>query len=258
MNIYNVTEPDFVESLSIPVQQVAYVIKKDGKISNNELKEIAKIADIDRIKQDANNKKSYTISDRVKNNIRDNDQKKYLDNNKVKYLKLWASIGIKNPNKYLKAYILQTSGYWYHNFGEYWIYSTTINIDLPHDGIDIDLHQTNLLNKTFSNVIDKGLAVTSSIYYKLWSPAMSFYAIVIALYIAIKKKNNILPYVLSLAIWATLLIATPVSCEFRYAYSLFISFPILILMSLSASQNNKENVIIKNEKRKGVKNEKRK
>lgn len=261
MNIYNVTDPDFVESLSIPVQQVAYVIKKDEKLSQDEIKEISKIVDINRIKTDSNIPKYYTISDRVKNNVRDNDTNNYLENNKGKFLKLWINVGLKNPDEYIKAYVLQTSGYWYHNFGKYWIYSETISIDPSNKISDIDIVQTNLAPRTISNIIEKALDTTSEIYYKIWSPAMSFYIIVISLFIAIIKKQNILPYIFTIAVWLTLLIATPVSCEFRYAYSLFISFPILFLLSLknNSSQDVRENVIIKNEKKsKGVKYEKRK
>lgn len=51
-------------------------------------------------------------SDAVKGIVRPNE--KIIVDNKLEYLKLWMRIGIKNPYCYLKAYIEQTKGYWYH------------------------------------------------------------------------------------------------------------------------------------------------
>ena len=52
----------------------------------------------------------------------------------------------------------------------------------------------------------------------------------------IKRKKNIMPCILNIALVLTLLIATPVSCEFRYAYSLFLSGGLLIILSLNKTK----------------------
>ena len=103
----------------------------------------------------------------------------------------------------------------------------------------IDFYQINLSPKIISYFIDNGLKATSFVYYKIWSPAMSFYVILFSLYLSIYRKNNILPYVLSISVLLTLLVATPVSCEFRYAYALFICFPPLFLISLCKLKQKK-------------------
>lgn len=248
MNFYKVTSPDFVESLSIPAQQIAYVIKNDGNISKSEKKQLSKIVDIKKIKKESNLRESYIISNSIKWNIRGTGNLEYLEKNKIKYLKLWIKIGIKNPEEYIKAYVIQTSGYWYHNFGRYWVYMTTISTS--YEEAKVDLYQTNLLNKSFSTIIDKLLEHNSSIYYQIWSPAITIYVIIVSLFIAIKKRNNIIPYTFTISLWLTVLIATPVACEFRYVYSLFISFPVLLLIAFknNTSQSNKEDVILETKK----------
>ena len=42
-----------------------------------------------------------------------------------------------------------------------------------------------------------------------------------------RNKNYLMAYIPLLAIWATLLIATPVYSEFRYIYCLFTTLPVL-------------------------------
>ena len=120
--ILNIKRADFVESLSIPIQQVAYVIRHDGRISKQEMKDLCKIADINQIKEEKDNWRAQFVSDPVKDNIRKNDKSHYLENNKMKYFKLWLSLGMKNPNKYIRAWIKQTNGYWYYNIDPYTVY----------------------------------------------------------------------------------------------------------------------------------------
>lgn len=240
MPLYKVKSPDFVESLSIPIQQVAYVIKTDGDISNNELKEIKKIASVKRIENDKYSERTFHVSDSTKNNIRANDKNHYLEKNKLKFLKVWATIGLKNPEKYIQAYVDQTSGYWYYNYGKYWVYRNKMKPGNNANHFKIEFYQDSLTSKTISNVIDNLLSATSFVYYKVWSPAMSFYVILFSLYLSIYRKKNVLPYILSISILITLLIATPVSCEFRYAYALFICFMPLFLVSLCKEKRNKK------------------
>ena len=151
--------------------------------------------------------------------------------------KIWFTIGLKNPRGYVQAYVKQTSGYYFHNFGRYWVYLES----LYNDGIfgKVDVERKIITPDSVTKMIDKALDINSSIYYRLWSSAMGLYVILFGLFIAIEKKRNILPYVPTLAVVLTLLIATPVANEFRYAYCVFIAFPFLLLMSLCENKKKK-------------------
>ena len=174
----------------------------------------------------------------MKKNFNNNN---YIDKHKLEFFKLWASIGIKNLDDYITAYVLQTNGYWYHNYGKYWVYADYI-IDYPEiTSIDDELHQTDLLPKFMSKAIDAILSTTSNIYYKIYSPTITTYILLIGLYIAIEKKKNIIPFIIPIAITLTLLIATPVACEFRYAYSVFLTAPLLLLGALKNKGGTNEN-----------------
>ena len=243
---FNVAKPNIVESLSIPAQQIAYVVKTDGNLSKKDIKSLKKFADIDEIKKQAKSKSNYYVSDEMKNNLSSTSKKNnnYLEKHKLDFFKLWFNIGKKNIFKYIKAFILQTSGYWYHNYGHFWVHPNS-SIAYPQNiGSSEIIFESNLLSSKTSKLVDCAININDSIYYKIWSPAMSTYLLLIGLYITINKKKSPIPFIIPLAIIITLLIATPVACEFRYAYAIFLSAPILFIGAL---KNNKE---AKYEKRK--------
>ena len=226
LSLLKIKQPDFIESLSIPLQQVAYVIRKDGNISQEEKELISKICNYEEIKNDQDH---YHISNPVKNNIRENDKDNYLEKNKFEYLKLWFNIGIKNLKYYKDAYALQTRGYYYHNYGKYWVYLK----DLTTDGIygKIDIERKDYLPSFFSKTVDTALKINDFIHYHFGSLAISLYIVLISLFITINKKKNILIYIIPLSIVATLLIATPVACEFRYFYPIYLIAPAFLIIS---------------------------
>ena len=233
MRYFKVTPPDLLESLSIPIQQLVYVVKQDENISKSELNEIKKILDYDKLMSYKEDPISYNVSDSTKNNIRDNNGLEYLEKNKLKFLKIWLNVGFKNPVSYVKAFVLQTYGYWYHNYGPFWVYATYYPADMKSGVSPIKVTLTNKLGDRLTKIVDGIDSLAYDAYTEFWSLAMSFYVVLISLYIAIRKNNNVLPYLLPIDILLTLLIATPVASEFRYAYAIFISAPILLISSLS-------------------------
>ena len=235
LSLLKVKQPDFVESISIPLQQVGYVIRKDGNITDEELNLISKIADIEKIKNDVTH---FHISNPIKDNIRDHDINHYLESHKLDYLKLWINLGIKNIKLYKDAYVLQTSGYYYHNYGRYWVYLKDFQNDGYAGKLDIERHE--LLPETYSRFIDLKLEINDFIHYNFGSLAISLYLILISLFITINKKGNILIYIIPLSIFITLLIATPVACEFRYVYSLYLTAPVFLIMSLKRGEVNEK------------------
>ena len=225
MNHYNVVQGDFIESLSIPLQQIAYVIKNDKKISKIERKEIEKIFDIEMLKS-YDDDYYYIISDYTKHVARITSNN-YIDNHKKEFFKLWISLGLKNTDSYIIAWVFQTSGYWNYNYGPYWIYSNKTLTE--YNGISLGFKRRPILPKNIIRFVDIVLEKTEYIYYKIFSPALALYIVLFSLMIYIIKKKNTICFILPLGIFATLLFATPVSCEFRYAYQMFLTFLIFLI-----------------------------
>ena len=213
INIFNVEKVESIESFSIPIQNISYVIKNNGNISKDELNKLNKYINPEAIKE------VYDVDyvDPVKNSI-DN---KYLNDNKIEFIKLWESIGIKNINMYIRSYVYQTSGYWYHNYGV----NTFPTFDNYDDlGIVHKSYNISIANKIL-NIL---MYLNRAVQHCLWSNALSIYMVIYSLYYTFRKNKYKLYIYPIIFIWLTLLIATPVGYEFRYQYSVFISFPFIL------------------------------
>lgn len=222
LNAFNVIQPDFAESLSIPIQQISRVIVESGDLTKEEYELIDKVIDINEVYE------LYTphVSDPMKDEVRGKNPN-YLEEHKLEYLLLWAKAGLKNPEAYIKAWIDQTKGYLNSGY-EYWIY---LDYVFENDlGIE-KIPQENIIQKCFSvvfNLIQSSTFYLPFISIGLWGWVICAFAVVL---FSQKRRETIL-YIPFLLIICTLLIATPVFSEFRYAYSIFTTLPFLSVIGL--------------------------
>ncbi|MCR5502490.1 MAG: DUF6020 family protein [Lachnospiraceae bacterium] len=225
LSLLHVTQPDTAETLSIPVQQVAKVITEGGDLNGQEA-ELQLFFETEKVPSDYRE----FISDPIKNHMR---KKGYINGHMGEFIRLWAKIGVKNPGLYIKAWIDQTRGY-YNGGYEYWIYSDYvmendlgITAGTPVESI------RNLLYKWYEKYYGKSIfQPLHSIGFHVWLMALCFFAG------AVHKKKEFLLSVPQLAIILTLLISTPVFCEFRYAYSLFTTAPFLFFTTFGRHSSN--------------------
>ncbi len=231
LSMMNVSQPDLVESLSIPVQQVARVISEGYALTDEEYDLLSQVVDVEEIPEIY----QFYISDPVKNEIRSKNQQ-YLIEHKFEYLKLWINLGLKYPGEYVKAWVDQTRGYFNGGY-RYWIYSQGIND--PNDFSLSTQVQPNRVQDWFQDYFDEFydleiLQPLHSVGLHVW---IVFGAFVVCV---IKKRPEMLLCIVPLMIVGTLLVATPVYCEFRYAYSIFTSLPFLAVVCLSAQNTSSE------------------
>jgi len=213
------------ESLSIPCQQVARVIYDGEPITDEQREKINRLIEIERIPMLY---ASY-VSDPIKFNI-DSD---YLAEHKGEYLMLWIDLGLDHPWSYIKAWVDQTRGYWNGGY-QYWItanfvYDNTYGIykTIPNEGLKATM--TNLMatfeyNSNWCLFRGIGLHVWLTFILGIFNFLRGDY----------KKAFLTLP---TLFIVCTLLIATPVFSEFRYAYTVFTCIPFLTLMTFCKENN---------------------
>lgn len=224
MNAFHVVQPDFVESICIPLQQVARVICEDKELTEGEWEDVHKIIDTTFIKE------LYApgFADNMKELVRAGDPD-YLTEHKGEYFKLWLSLGLRYPSAYMRAYIDQTIGYWYPD-----IAYTVGDIDgiIPNEtGVTSQpLIRGPFVVKT-KEILQK-LGDMFPLYGLLFSMGAMFWAVIgcIAIIFAKKQYLRSILFLPGLAIILTLLVATPVSSEFRYAYSLAYTIPLYLLL----------------------------
>lgn len=228
MNSLNVTQPDFIESLCIPTQQIAAVICNDRELTDEQLTLIENVIDLTYIKDLYN----PTFADNMKELVRAGNQD-YLVAHKSEFFTLWLELGVSYPMDYLKAYINQTYGYWYPDSfypvadGE-GISATSLGVShTPLIGGPIVIKVKEISIKLGSMV---------PIYSLLWSMGVAFWFFLFCIgnsWIR-NEKAKLVYYLPSFALYLTVLIATPVATDFRYVYFMVFSLPFYLMVTLIA------------------------
>lgn len=220
----NVKQPDTIESLSIPAQQIARVIKDEKELTSDQKELLNKVIDIDKIPD-------YYVSffsDPIKNLVREKGNQDYLKEHSKEYLNLYIQLGLKYPQKYIEAWVDQTRGYWNSGYA-FWRWADGVTNN------DLGVYRT-VNSKFFDSVLTLYLMEWSgspiftfflSIGFMVWLLIMFVYKS--ALY---KRKDLFFIMVPPLLVIATLLIATPLYAEFRYAYAVSLTLPFIIAMSI--------------------------
>lgn len=227
LSTMNITQPDLVESLSIPVQQVARVIYDGCELSDNDYMLIDRVVDIDEVPE------LYTdwLSDPIKDEIRSKNNA-YFEVHIGEYLQLWLRLGLQYPGEYVKAWVDQTKGYWNGGY-DYFIYALGVSSN--------DLGFTEGAN---NNIIAKIVNLIfkfcrGAIFMEPFESIGLHVWLLFILFAVnwLKGRHEMLLSVMPLAIIATLLIATPVYSVFRYAYPVFTTYPFILAVSICKQKN---------------------
>ena len=226
LNALGIAQPDFVESLSIPVQQVARVIVEEGEITGEERALLSKVVDVDAVPQ------VYTdfFADPIKMLVRDGDQA-YLAEHKGEFLRLYLSVGLRNPGAYLRAWVDQTCGYWDGGYN-FWRWYARVQ---PNSlGIERVTH-VPVLFSLLGAYLDAFTAVQPLV--PLLCIGLFVWLHIAALYAALVRRDRAGIFCAApvLAIVLTLVIATPVFAEFRYIYAAFCTLPFVLAVALRPS-----------------------
>ena len=223
----NVSEPHLTESLSIPLQQVARVVTEGRELTEEETELICQVVDISFIPE------YYDpgISDPIKALVLYNNAD-YLEEHKGAFLKLWIQLGIKYPEDYIEAFIDQTKGYWFPEVAGLRTFEGISENELGLSWPKI-WHSLGMIPIKISEIVLK-LTDLVPVYGMLWSIgaftwAMLFLAGYQLLY---GERKYLLLYLPFIGTILTLLIATPVSSDLRYAYPVFLGMPFMISLTI--------------------------
>ena len=220
---------EFVESAGILVQQICYIVSEDGNINEEQMEFINEMCPIDTIKQEYR----PCLVDFIKWNGEFNND--FITENKGKFLKIWFQLCVQNPGKSVKAYILNTMGFWDVNkssTGGYinprmWPTIEEDNNYKQNDYIEM------ITGRSIKNVLDSQPTISSAIF---------FFIILICAQLTIYKKRykNLLILVPFLATWITIMIAAPIAFTLRYVYILVLGLPIAIIAPFIKQKDDNE------------------
>lgn len=217
------------ESLGIPLQQICYVISKDGKINDKQKEFINQICPIDVIKSNF----SPYIVDSIKWN--ENFNEGFLSTHKKEFLKVWFQILVQNPKYYVAEYLLNTLGYWDVNkiTSNSYIQYLNWNNEQPFAGVT----QRNFIEELTGKSIVPQLTNIKLISAALWA-WLSLLSFVIT--IKNKRYKNLLILIPALLNWGTLMIATPIAFTLRYVYILVLMVPLTIFVPIMKNKEEAE------------------
>lgn len=225
MDAFHVMPPAFVESISIPVQQVSRIIARGLPLTGEQDALINRVCSSEYIAESYN----PVISDPIKALI-SYGHPEYLEAHKSSFLRLWAELGLRYPLEYVHAWVDQTSGYWYPATASM---LTNEGISPNDEGLmsqpllrgKIPIKVNEILGKLYTVFPFYGLLYSMGAF--LW----------LSLFLAGNclvngRRQNLILFLLPWTVIFTLLLATPVASDLRYAYSLMICMPLLFAAGL--------------------------
>ena len=223
MTWLNVSRNNFLEGLSVPMQQVARVIvDEDCQLTEEETEMLSRVMDLEMIP------KVYwpQCCDPVKSQLRHTNQP-YFEENFGDYVKLWMDLGRRYPWVYVEAWVEETKGYWNGGY-DYYIYAQYVQ---ENDYGMYMVEQDNLIHtlvKAYFTITRETIFFQpfQSIGLNIW--ILSFLCFLNMVW----GRREFLLTMPVIAVVFTLWLTTPVFSEFRYAYSIFTCLPFILPVSL--------------------------
>lgn len=219
-----------IEALAVPTQQIAAVCSYGGAITESQAQFLTNVCNLNELAE------NYTPDcvNTAKDYIRSYGNQFYITEHKAEFIRIWAQLGLKNPKIYIKAYWTLTRGFVIPSDDGLtianWVYKN-----------DLGIYKKTIIGNFAENCFTKYLMLFCSNPAKIIFSIGTFDFVAAVLFVAnaIKKKfATVLLFLPTLFIFFTIMISTPVSGEFRYMYSLFISLPILSFLTFYSGRSS--------------------
>lgn len=242
-NILGVTKTDtFREMLSIPSQQFARVYNYNLKVfSKEELKQLKKFyPQIDDFKY-------YTYRQSIADPTKSVLNNKYVKSNLKDYISLWTSNGVKDPENYVEAFLLNSLGFWYpnKNYNDDRMYHPYIEIEMM-DAAKWNPRYVQIKRESKFPIYEKILNITIGknawkripIISTIFTTGTYFIIFIFLFLLTILRRNfkYMLPISIILGLYAILFLS-PVAL-FRYCFPIIMVSPLMINLILYQKKND--------------------
>ncbi|WP_022752706.1 DUF6020 family protein [Butyrivibrio fibrisolvens] len=227
-----VVQPDFVESLSIPIQLFCRVLVEDKDLGAEDTQMVDKIIDTTYIHE----LYAYDFADNMKELFKAGHPD-YLQEHIWEYAGLWIRTGLKYPGFYIDEYKNMTYGYWYPDNPK----GENNYVVAENDGVcdnALGIQRKWLIYGLPANLWLKtreiGIKLSDMLpgYGILYCMGSTFFLLCISIGIILsgKKRGIVMPLLLVFFGVCTVLIATPVAADFRYSYFMTMMIPFIITL----------------------------
>lgn len=209
---------EFVESVGIPLQQIAAVVVNDGDISQEEEQFLYALLP----EEEWKNSYAPCLVDKIKWNGQFNDE--FLEENKTRFLKVWMSLLVNNFPEYVKAYGMETLGFWKIGVQDEYGYIDTF---IAENGYGI--HESSTLQKITGSGLNEFVR-NFRIY--VGSGTLLWLILGAALFVLRDKSSFWIVFIPALGNWMTTMIAAPVAFSFRYVYIFALGLPLFLSLPI--------------------------
>ena len=220
----NVEKDSIAYNYAIPLQQIARVVHDGYELTSEEAEALNKINDIDYLKDNyspggADLSVLWLIF----------GDSEYFESHLGEYAVLWMKLGLRYPDEYVKAYLDQTKGYYVPMAPEQTEY---YGIMPNEDGFEPQPLLGAGVRIKINEICTK-LHTMLPVYGILYSMGACFMLLILgAAIIILTDKCRLLTYLPAVTLTLTLIAATPLVADLRYAYPLMLCMPSLICITV--------------------------
>lgn len=219
LSALQVSKTDMVEAFAVPFQQIARVVAQGRELTPEETELLEMAFQLDKVPELYDPK---TV-DPIKFETFRYGNREYIGQHLTEYLKLYLRLGLKYPGDYLKAWVDETKGYWNGGYS-FWIY--TWGVSDNEMGITAS-GGGNAVGSLFRAIFR--FLEQQAFFQPLFSIGLWAWAVMGCCLLNLwKKREEFLLTVPLLVLLAGLWLGSPVYAEFRYAYPVFLSTPVIV------------------------------
>ena len=219
---YNIDKA--TESLGIPIQQTAFILSTNGNTEGVDLEFLDTLMPLENWQALYN----PVVVDTIK--FDPSFDRAFLEENYSEFVRTYLQLVIKNPVKAVKAYLLQTMGFW--NVFESDSTAYICNVHFGNAMYYMSDYFDYLFDISFHDMVAPKNYLSAAIF--VWG-------MIVTIFICLKKRYyaGMIPLLPMFGLWITIMIATPVAFSFRYIYGIFLCVPLYVLISLRACREEK-------------------
>ncbi len=223
LRVLGISQSDWVESCSLPTQQVARAVIEHNDLSADEIEVLNTVMDVAKIPQSYN----AGLSDPLKSMIRETMRENPESTSAADFLKLWVRLGLRHPISYAKAFIDLTCGYWNSGYDAApwcnFIYNNSLGLHLTYPVPILNMLFDRYIG-LFDDIMTLQLMVCTGFF--VW-----MYLISLTICLIRKDKTGSILCAPVLCVVLTLLLGVPVACDLRYIYCAFCTLPFVLAVS---------------------------
>lgn len=240
-SLLNIEDGNKRELLSVPIQQISYVVKHySDQLSPEDCEDINKYLPLEEIPELYN----LRLADPVK--IKFNDV--YFEKDKISFFKVWYRLLLQYPDEYINAFLNLNLPYWYPDACTIDQYSNRLYIETSIPDATISGYNVErdskipwLYNK-YEEVASYQKFIDKPLISNIFSISTPIWILLGSITLCIYRKDYTLtaPTIIMLFVWLTFIIG-PVS-NFRYMFPIIVLYPLFISVILQPQAlKNKNN-----------------